>query len=280
MTARTEGKVAFITGAARGQGRSHAVRLAEEGADIIAVDICGEVGRTGRFYRPASKEDLDETVRQVRAHGRNIVAYQADVRDYDALKRGLDDAVERLGRLDIVVANAGIFQFGETIADSSTEDWRDVLDVNTTGVFNTCKASVPHVAAGGRGGSVVITSSDAGVKGFAKFGHYTSSKHAVIGLMRSLMLEVAQDSIRVNVVAPTNCNTDMIRNDAVYHLFRPDLDDPGDEDFAAASSTLLALPQPWVEPIDISNAVLFLASDEARFITGITLPVDGGSAAL
>lgn len=280
MTGRVEGKVAFITGAARGQGRSHAVRLAGEGADIIGVDICGPVGRTSRLYPPATPADLAETARLVEDHGRRVITYQADVRDYDALRSGLDTAVAELGRLDVVVANAGIFQFGDAIADTPTEDWRDVLDVNTTGVFNTCKASVPHVVAGGRGGAIVITSSDAGVKGFANFGHYTTSKHAVIGLMRSLMLEVAQHSIRVNVVAPTNCNTDMIRNDAVYRLFRPDVENPTDEQFAEASSTLLALPQPWVEPIDISNAVLFLASDEARYITGITLPVDGGSAAL
>lgn len=280
MTGRVTGKVAFITGAARGQGRSHAVRLAEEGADIIAVDVCGPVGDTGRFYAPATADDLTETVRLVEEHGRRIVAYQADVRDLDALTAGLDAAVAQLGRLDIVAANAGIFQFGDEVPDIAAADWRDVMDVNVTGVFNTCKAAVPHVVAGGRGGTVVITSSDAGVKGFANFGHYVTSKHAVIGLMRSLTMEVARHSIRVNVVAPTNCNTDMIRNEAVYRLFRPDLETVSDEQFAEASATLLALPQPWVEPIDVSNALLFLASDEARFITGVTLPVDGGSAAL
>lgn len=280
MTGRVAGKVAFITGAARGQGRSHAVRLAEEGADIIAVDVCGPVGDTGRFYPPATAEDLAETARLVESAGRRIVTYTADVRDHDALADGLDAAVAQLGRLDIVAANAGIFQFGAEVPDISTTDWRDVIDVNITGVFHTCKAAIPHLVAGGRGGSVVITSSDAGVKGFANFGHYVTSKHAVIGLMRSLTLEVARHSIRVNVVAPTNCNTDMIRNEAVYRLFRPDLQTVTDAQFAEASATLLALPQPWVEPIDVSNALLFLASDEARFITGVTLPVDGGSAAL
>ena len=280
MTGRVEGKVSFITGVARGQGRSHAVRLAEEGSDIIGVDVCGEVGDTGRFYPPATKEDLAETVRLVERRGRKILTYTADVRDYEALREGLDAAVGELGRLDVVAANAGIFQFGDPVESISGTDWRDVLDVNVTGVFNTCKAAIPHLFDGGRGGSIIITSSDAGVKGFANFGHYVTSKHGVIGLMRSLTLELAPRAIRVNVVAPTNCNTDMIQNDAVFRLFRPDREHPTPEEFAEASATLLALPGPWVEPIDVSNAVLFLASDEARFITGVTLPVDGGSAAL
>ncbi|MGC0366253.1 (+)-trans-carveol dehydrogenase [Rhodococcus sp. 27YEA15] len=277
---RVAGKVAFITGAARGQGRSHAVRLAQEGADIIAMDVCGKVGRTADFYAPATDEDLAETVRLVEAEGRRIVAYKADVRDYDALAAGLKDGVEKLGRLDIVAANAGIFQFGDEVPEILGGDWDDVIDVNLTGVFNTCKAAVPHIVGGGRGGTIVITSSDAGAKGFARFGHYVTSKHGVIGLMRSLTMELAPHSIRVNVVSPTNCNTDMIQNDAVYRLFRPDLDKPTPEEFAVASATLLALPAPWVEPIDVSNALLFLASDEARYITGVNLPVDGGSAAI
>ncbi|ABG99676.1 (+)-trans-carveol dehydrogenase (plasmid) [Rhodococcus jostii RHA1] len=280
MTGRLADKVAFITGAARGQGRSHAERLAEEGADIIAVDICGEVGRTTNFYPAATEEDLAETVRLVEKHGRRIIAYTADVRDFTALEAGLSSAVAELGRLDIVAANAGIFQFGVEVPDIPVDDWRDVIDVNLTGVFNTCKAAVPHIVDGRRGGSVVITSSDAGVKGFARFGHYVASKHGVIGLMRTLTMELAPHSIRVNVVAPTNCNTDMIQNDAVWKLFRPDRENPTFEEFAEASSTLLALPEPWVEPADVSNALLFLASDEARFITGVTLPVDGGSAAI
>ncbi len=185
-----------------------------------------------------------------------------------------------MGRLDIVAANAGIFQFGDDVQDIRVGDWADVIDVNVTGVFNTCKAAVPHLIRGGRGGTVVVTSSDAGTKGFARFGHYVTSKHGVIGLMKSLTMELAPHSIRVNVVSPTNCNTDMIQNDAVWRLFRPDRRDPTADEFAEASSTLLALPAPWVEPVDVSNAVLFLASDEARFITGVNLPVDGGSAAI
>ncbi|SEB66133.1 mycofactocin-coupled SDR family oxidoreductase [Rhodococcus koreensis] len=280
MTGRVAGKVAYVTGAARGQGRSHAERLAEEGADIIAVDICRSVGRTSDFYPAATEDDLAETVRLVEKHGRRIIAYTADVRDYTALEAGLSSAVAELGRLDIVAANAGIFQFGDEVPDIGVDDWRDVIDVNLTGVFNTCKAAVPHLVGGGQGGSIVITSSDAGVKGFARFGHYVASKHGVIGLMRTLTMELAPHSIRVNVVAPTNCNTDMIQNVAVWRLFRPDRENPTFEEFAEASSTLLALPQPWVEPVDVSNALVFLSSDEARYITGVTLPVDGGSAAI
>ena len=280
MTGRVEGKVAFITGAARGQGRSHAVRLAQEGADIIAMDVCGEVGRTAEFYHPATEADLAETVALVEAEGRKIVSYTADVRDYDGLAAGLNDAVAQLGRLDIVAANAGIFQFGEEVPDLLVGDWNDVIDVNLNGVFNTCKAAIPHIVEGGRGGTIVITSSDAGAKGFARFGHYVASKHGVIGLMRTLTMELAPHSIRVNVVSPTNCNTDMIQNEAVYKLFRPDLEEVTPEQFAEASGTLLALPAPWVEPVDVSNALLFLASDEARFITGVNLPVDGGSSVI
>lgn len=280
MTDRVAGKVAFITGAARGQGRSHAVRLAQEGADVIAMDVCGEVGRTSAFYDPATDTDLAETVRLVEEQGRRIVAFKADVRDYEALEAGLKDGVDKLGRLDIVCANAGIFQFGFDVEDTLVNDWRDVIDVNLTGVFNTCKAAVPHMVAGGRGGTMVITSSDAGAKGFAKFAHYVASKHGVIGLMKTLTMELAPHSIRVNVVSPTNCSTDMIHNPAVYKLFRPDLEHPTREEFADSSGTLLALPAPWVEPVDVSNAVLFLASDEARFITGVNLPVDGGSSVI
>jgi (+)-trans-carveol dehydrogenase len=277
MTARLQDKVAFVTGAARGQGRSHAVRLAEEGADVIVTDICGPVGDTGRFYGPATPEDLAETVRLVEATGRRAISYQADVRDYDALASGLASAVAELGRLDIVCANAGIFQFGDDVAETGIQDWADVIDVNLNGVFHTCKAAVPHMLAAGNGGSIVITSSDAGTKGFAKFGHYVASKHAVIGLMKTLAMEVAEQRIRVNVVAPTNCNTPMIQNDAVWHLFRPDLETVTLEEFAESSGTLLALPEPWVEPVDVSNAIVFLSSDEARFVTGVVFPVDGGS---
>ena len=276
MAGRVEGKVAFVTGAARGQGRSHAIRLAEEGADIIAVDLCGQVATVP--YEMSTPEDLAETVTQVEALDRRIVATQADVRDYGALKAAVDDGVAQLGRLDIVAANAGIFSFGR--ADVLEEQsWQDMIDVNLTGVWHAAKAAIPHLKAGGRGGSIVLTSSTAGLMPFENMAHYTSAKHGVVGLMRVLAVELAPDFIRANSVHPTSVNTDMIQNAATYELFAPDLapEQRTKEVLGERFQTLNALPIKWVEPRDISNAVLFLASDEARYITGVTLPVDAGS---
>jgi len=275
---RVEGKVAFVTGAARGQGRSHAVRLAQEGADIIAVDLASQIDSVP--YAMATPADLEQTVKEVEALDRRIVATQADVRDYDALKAALDDGVAQLGRLDIVSANAGIFTEGR--ADELPEQtWQDMIDVNLTGVWHTVKAAIPHLKAGGRGGSIVITSSTAGLAGFENFAHYVSAKHGVVGLMRTLALELAADSIRVNTVHPTSVNTDMIQNQMTYSLFAPDLPEAErtKENLAPRFQGMNALPIPWVEPVDISNAVLFLASDEARYITGVQLPVDAGFSA-
>jgi SDR family mycofactocin-dependent oxidoreductase len=268
-----EGKVAFITGAARGQGRSHAIRLAEEGADIIAVDICQQLDTVP--YAMATPDDLAETVKRVEALDRRIVATQADVRDYGALKGALDAGVAELGRLDIVCANAGIFSFSTEELDERM--WKDMIDVNLTGVWHTTRAAVPHLVEGGRGGSIILTSSTAGLMGFPNFAHYVSAKHGVVGLMRTLALELAPHMIRVNSVHPTSVDTDMIQNKATYDLFAPDLENPTREQVGERFQALNALPIMWVEPRDISNAVLFLASDEARYITGVTLPVDAGS---
>jgi (+)-trans-carveol dehydrogenase len=275
MAGRVEGKVAFITGAARGQGRSHAIRLAQEGADIIAIDITKQIDSVP--YALATPEDLAETVKQVEALGRRIVASQADVRDYDALKQALDEGVAELGRLDIVSANAGVFGFG-TVQELAEQTWRDMIDVNLTGEWHAVKAAIPHLRAGGSGGSIILTSSTMGLKAEPNIGHYNSAKHGVVGLMRTLALELAPDMIRVNALAPTTVNTDMIHNSATYELFAPDLPaaERTREALAPRFQDLNALPIPWVEPADISNAVLFLASDEARYITGITLPIDAG----
>ena len=276
MGGRLEGKVAFITGAARGQGRSHSVRLAEEGADIIAVDIASGIASMRRFYPGATEADLAETVKEVEALDRRIVAARADVRDYDALKAALDDGVAQLGRVDIVSANAGIFMFGEPAHLVTEGDWRDVIDINLTGVWHTVKAAVPHLIEQGTGGSIIITSSTAGLKGLPTLAQYTASKHAVVGLMRTLAAELAPHVIRVNSVHPTGVDTTMIQNEALRRLLRPDIEHPTREHAGEWFAATHLLPVPWVEPRDISNAVLFLASDEARYITGVTLPVDAG----
>jgi (+)-trans-carveol dehydrogenase len=275
MPGRIEGKVAFVTGAARGQGRSHAVRLAQEGADIIAVDIAGQIGTVP--YAMATPADLDETVRQVEALDRRIVAAQADVRDFGSLSKALDDGVAQLGQLDIVSANAGIFSFG-TLEELTDEAWNDMIAVNLTGVWHTIKAAVPHIRAGGRGGSIILTSSAAGLMAMENIGHYVAAKHGVVGIMRTAALELAKDNIRVNSVHPTAVDTDMIQNAATYELFAPDL--PESERtrdvLAARFAALNVLPIPWVEPVDISNAVLWLASDESRYVTGLEVKIDAG----
>jgi (+)-trans-carveol dehydrogenase len=271
---RVEGKVALITGAARGQGRSHAVRLAEEGADIIAVDFCGKV--EGAAYPPATLEDLEATERAVRALGRRIVARRADVRDVDGLGAALDAGVEELGRLDIVAANAGIVNLPCPAVDLEPRLWEQMIDTNLTGVWNTCQAGARHLIEGGRGGAIVITSSAAALKGYPSVVNYVAAKHGLVGLTRALAVELGEHRIRVNHIAPTQVSTEMIHNEAIYELFVPESEQPTREEFAAASEAMHLLPTPWVESIDISNALLFLASEEARFITASTLAVDAG----
>jgi (+)-trans-carveol dehydrogenase len=274
MAGRVAGKVAFITGAARGQGRSHAIRLAQEGADIIAVDLAGQIGSVP--YPMATPDDLAETVKEVEALDRRIVATQADVRDYAAVKAALDDGVAQLGHLDIVSANAGIFSFG-TLDQLSETEWRDMIDVNLTGVWHTAKAAIPHLRAAG-GGSMILTSSGLGLEGMPNVGHYVTAKHGIVGLMRTLALELAPDMIRVNSLHPTTVNTGMIQNAATYELFASDLPEAERtrEVVSERFQSINALPIPWVEPVDISNAVLWLASDESRYVTGVTLPIDAG----
>jgi len=275
MTGRVEGKVAFITGAARGQGRAHAVRLAQEGADIIAVDICKQIDSVQ--IPLSTPEDLAETADLVKGHNRRIYTAEVDVRDFDALKAAVDAGVEQMGRLDIIVANAGIGNGGATLDKTSEPDWTDMIDVNLGGVWKTVKAGVPHILAGGRGGSIILTSSVGGLKAYPHTGHYVAAKHGVVGLMRTFAVELGAQNIRVNSVHPTNVNTPLFMNEGTMKLFRPDLENPGPDDMKVVGQLMHTLPIGWVEPEDIANAVLFLASDEARYITGVTLPVDGGS---
>jgi (+)-trans-carveol dehydrogenase len=272
---RVAGKVALITGAARGQGRSHAVRLAEEGADIIAIDICET---TTPMFDGATDEDLAETVRQVEKYDRRIVARKADVRDFAALKKAVDDGVRELGWLDTIVANAGTISYCEGLS-LGEQEWDAVVDINLKGVWHTMKAAVPHLIRGERGGSIILTSSNAGHKGLLHMAHYAASKHGVEGLMKVFALELAEHSIRVNTVCPTAVNTNMIRNQGMYDAFRPDLPKPDVDDCKDALRQLNLLPTPWIEAMDVSNAVLYLASDEARYVTGSSMRVDAGSLA-
>jgi SDR family mycofactocin-dependent oxidoreductase len=271
-----EGKVAFITGAARGQGRSHALTLAREGADVIAVDLCADVGSVG--YPMATPDDLAETVRQVEALDRRIIATQADVRDGAALKAAVDDGVAQLGRLDIVLANAGIASFAP-VEELDDVMWDEMIGINLTGVFRTVRAAVPHLKANPGGGAIVLTSSTAGIMGLPNLAHYVAAKHGVVGLMKVLALELAPHMIRVNSVHPTSVSTTMIHNEATYGNFRPDLPagEVRQEDVAELFQSLNALPVPWVESQDVSNAVLFLVSDAGRYVTGVQLPIDAGS---
>jgi (+)-trans-carveol dehydrogenase len=272
---RVEGKVAFVTGAARGQGRSHAARLAEEGADVVLVDICRPI--RGLPYEMPTSGDLKETARLVESHGRRALSVEADVRSLDDLRAAVDRGVSEFGVIDIVSANAGIVSYGGTAAELSSELWQDMIDINLTGVWHTAKASIPQMIAGGRGGSIIVTSSAAGLQAYTGLAHYVAAKHGVIGLMRTLALELAEHMIRVNAVLPTQVDTPMFMTDAAKQLFVPGVAEPSDEQFAAASQSMNVLPIPWVEAVDITNAVLFLASDESRYITGAALPVDAGT---
>lgn len=276
MAGRVEGKVAFITGAARGQGRSHAVRLAEEGADIIAIDICGPVSSNPQI-EPATRDDLASTADLVKQLNRRIVTAEVDVRDYAAVKAAVDSGVEQLGRLDIICANAGIGNGGQTLDFTSEEDWNDMIDVNLSGVWKSVKAAVPHLISQGQGGSIILTSSVGGLKAYPHTGHYIAAKHGVVGLMRTFAVELGHHSIRVNSVHPTNVNTPLFMNEGTMKLFRPDLETPGPDDMKVVAQLMHVLPIGWVEPVDISNAVLFLASDESRYVTGLPMTVDAGS---
>ncbi|CAJ1506138.1 mycofactocin-coupled SDR family oxidoreductase [[Mycobacterium] burgundiense] len=273
MAARFEGKVAFITGAARGQGRAHAVRFAEEGADIIAVDLCAQLGSVA--YPMGTPADLDETAELVAKAGRRIIAEQADVRDLEQLSDVLDNAVGRLGRIDYVLANAGIGPvFGAPSQQLSA--YRDSIDVMLNGVYFTIEAALPALLGHGGGGAIVITSSAAGLKsvgpGFATKSHggagYTAAKHGVVGLMRYYATTLAEHSIRVNSVHPTGVATPMIENAEVAQYL-------GEHpEFAAVLTNLL--PTPMVECRDVTEAMVYLCSDSGRYITGVTLPVDAG----
>ncbi|MCU1480900.1 MAG: 3-ketoacyl-ACP reductase [Subtercola sp.] len=277
MPGRVEGKVAFVTGAARGQGRSHAIRLAQEGADIIAVDILEDI--ESNHYPLSRESDLAETARLIEALDRRVVTFKADVREPSQLRAALVEGVAQLGHLDLVIANAGICPLG---ADVPPQGFLDAVQVDLVGVINAVSEALPYLSAGA---SIVCTGSVAGLlaggtdnpangPGGAGYSH---AKRGVARFVHDLALQLAPHSIRVNAVHPTNVNTDMLMSEPMYKVFRPDLENPTQEDAMAAFGAMQPMPIGFVEPVDISNAVLFLASDEARYVTGLQLKVDAGA---
>jgi SDR family mycofactocin-dependent oxidoreductase len=269
MAGRVEGKVALVTGAARGQGRSHAVKLASEGADIIAVDICGPIPDLA--YPPANEADLAETVRQVEALDRRIVSAVVDTRDAEALTRAVDDGVAELGKLDVIVGNAGICHVAAW-DEVTPRMWQDTLDINITGTWNTVRAGVPHLIAAG-GGSIILTSSAAGLVGLPFLAPYVASKHAVTGLTRALASELAMHHIRANSLHPTGVETPM---GEMGNAFGPLLEKNPRVGVMMGNM----LPVDVTQPEDQSNAVLFLASDESRYVTALAMTVDAGTTQL
>ena len=264
---RLDGKVALVTGAARGQGRAHAVRLAQEGADIIACDVCAPVATT--LYKPATLDELDQTVAAVEAEDRRIVARAADIRNLPALEELVADGVAEFGRLDIVVANAGIMNAGR-LWEITPEQWNAIIDVNLTGTWNTIKAAVPAVIAGGRGGSIILTSSSTGLKAFPFLGAYVASKFGITGLGQTLANELGEYNIRVNTVHPAGVKTEIINDTDLFRLI-------GEHQHTLGPVFMTSMPTPWMAPEDIANAVAFLASDESKFMTGSKMVVDMGT---
>jgi SDR family mycofactocin-dependent oxidoreductase len=274
---RVQGKVAFITGAARGQGRSHAIKLASEGADIIAVDRCQDFETVN--YPMASSDDLKETARLVEAHDRRIVAVEADVRDRGALADVLTEGISQLGKVDVVVAQAGIAPMK---GEPKLQAWSDCVDTILLGTINAVQAALPHLP---DGASVIATASTAALMNSLPYQQvgtdpggsaYMYAKRALSEYIHELARNLAPRMIRANVVHPTNCNTDMLQSEPMYQSFRPDLEHPTKEDATPAFHVQQAMPIPWIEPEDISSMVLFLASDESRYVTGMQMRVDAG----
>ncbi|MBV6760247.1 mycofactocin-coupled SDR family oxidoreductase [Rhodococcus opacus] len=274
MTGRVQGKVAFITGIARGQGRAHALRLVEEGAaGIIGLDVCDAVEGVD-IYPPSTLDDLQTTIKLVEELGGKIVAEQGDVRNSADIKRALDKGIETFGRLDIVCANAGILTVAAALEQDDVQ-WKSMMDINVTGVWNTCREAIPHLIDSG-GGSIIITSSTAGTKGNANTLSYNVSKHGVVGMMRTLANEFGCHNIRVNTVHPTSADTPMVMNEKVFGLFDPSNPKPTRADAEVSFATTHVMPVAVIEPRDVSEAILWLGSDESRYVTGAVLPIDAG----
>jgi len=271
-----EGRVALITGAARGQGRAHALRLAREGADIIGIDVPSALPTVG--YPMATAADLARTARAIEALDRRMVTFECDVRDGRGMTEAVDAGVAELGRLDIVLANAGIGSFS-AVEEMPDHVWDEMIDVNLGGVFRTVRPAIRHLKSHGDGGSIVLTGSVAGLKGIRNLAHYTAAKHGLVGLMKALAIELAPFGIRVNAIHPTNVDTDLIHNEPTYALFMPDRDPKTvtREDVAPIFGGAQLLDVPWLQPDDVSEVILFLVSSAGRFLTGVSLPVDAGN---
>jgi SDR family mycofactocin-dependent oxidoreductase len=268
LTGRVSGRVALVTGAGRGQGRAHCVRLAEEGADVIAIDICGPLSPEIP-YEMATDEDLKQTARLVEATGGQCVTAVADVRDIIQVRAAVETGIAELGRLDIVVANAGVISTGYSW-ELTDDAWDVVIDTNLKGTWNTTRATIPHLIDAGHGGSIVLVSSAAGIRGHLPYSHYVASKHGIVGLMKALANEVGRHNIRVNSLHPTAVtNTGLSLNKPPEVLAA--------EDPLFGIGAMNVMPVDAVEPRDVANAVLFLASDEARYVTGLQMTVDAGA---
>lgn len=270
---KLEGKVALITGGARGQGRSNAITLAREGANIVICDIAADEFETIP-YSLGSGEQMNETVRLVEELGRRCVAIKADVRDSHQMQAVADRAIAEFGRIDILNANAGVISYA-AVAKMTDQQWNETVDTNLKGTFNSIRAVLPQMIRQ-KYGRIVATSSYAGRSAYQNIGHYVASKWGIIGLVKATALEVANKGITVNAICPTNVNTDLIHNETTYRLFRPDLENPTKEDVIGAFTADIGISIPWIELEDVSNTILFLVSDESRYITGETINVAGG----
>lgn len=272
---RVEGKVALVTGAGRGQGRSHALALSREGATIVATDV-GAATLDGVEYPLATSADLIETERLVKESGGTIVIAEADVRDREAMGRVVQQGLDTFGFIDVVVANAGVFTWGAA-HELSWPAWHTVIDINLHGTWNTVQAVLPSMIERGKGGSIMMTASQIATRGQSNAVGYAASKAGIVGMMRALAAELAPHNIRVNTIHPSTVYTDMILNEPVYKLFRPDLENPGRAEMDEELRPFHMLPVAALEPIDVSNAVLYLASEESRYVTSTKLAVDAGS---
>lgn len=270
-----DGKVALITGAARGQGRSHAVRFASEGADVIAIDACADAETMP--YPMGTEAQLDETIAQIEGHGRRAVKVIADVRSLPAMEEAVATGLKELGKVDIVLANAGICG-AVPFLEMTSDQWNETVDVCLSGVFNTARAAAPSMVERGEGGAMVLTSSSMGLRSYPNMVHYAAAKTGVVAMAKAIALELGPHSIRVNAVCPTTVKTPMVINQALFDLFAPDKDSPTEDDVREPFMGLNALPNlPWIEAGDVTDSILFLCSDAAKYLTGVALPVDAGN---